>query len=522
MVIYSKLTIGGSTVSDTFNTEVKKIVGDANSSSTFTTTIDNFAGKNASTYTIGDEVQIFADKDVNPPTTNIFTGILENQRFPSRALKEETILQGRDYSARLMDRTVEPEVYTNLPAGSIVKDIINKYTDDITVNNVEDSNTTIERIAFNHTPVFDAVKKLSDLANFTFYVDNDKDLNFKNKSATSSGKTFDNTNVMRANFRERRDTVFNEVWVYGDRYLDSFKEEFTGDGTGSVFTLTHKPHNSIIDIGSPITEATRQVGGVFGMSAVPASGTDYLVDFFDKQIIFTSGTTLGYSSIPENNAMITVDYQRSLPIVKVGRNQESINKYGKRVKKITDKEIKDPETAVKRLTRELDDTPIPIKQGTLNIKGVVDVIPSQTAFVNLPNQNVVSQTYDIISANYNFNKKNNLKEEVLIVDVNKKIDDLADTIKSLINDVKTIQSQDVDTADIITRFEIAAGSIGIRPSGITVSTRGLGSSFILGKGYHGVAGPTFGGILGSVVASGINVLGDSRSGLHVFWSGGYF
>ena len=45
----------------------------------------------------------------------------------------------------VFDPFYKPEVYTNLLAGSIVKDIINKYTDDITFNNVNNSTTTISQ-----------------------------------------------------------------------------------------------------------------------------------------------------------------------------------------------------------------------------------------------------------------------------------------------------------------------------------------------------------------------------------------
>ena len=472
----------------------------------------------SSIYNLGNGTEV---QDLASDNTKIFSGILENIRFPSKALDEDVLLSGRDFTARMMDRTVEPEVYTTLPAGSIVKDIISKYTDDITTTNVDDSPTTISRIAFNHTPVYDAVRKLAELSNFVFYVDEDKDLHFNAESSTSSGKTFDSGNVVKADFKDRRDTVFNEIWVYGDRYLDGFKEEFTGDGTGSVFTLTHRPHNTNINVGSPTELSTKQTGGIFGMGAIPISGTDYLVDFFDKQIIFVSGTTLDYSSIPANNALITVEYDRSLPIVKVGRNQDSIKAYGTRIKRIVDKDIKDPETAQERLIQEIDKAPIPAKQGVLDINGIVAVTPSQTCVVNLPNQNVSNKTYDILEASYNFNKKKNLAEDVLRIKVNKKITDVTDTIKDLINDVKQIQGEDIDTGDVITRFEFNTGSFGIRTSGLVLSTRTMGSSFLLG--VPGPAtNPQAGGILGSVVVSGINFLGANNvSAYTINFSGGY-
>jgi len=532
MTIYDKMTIGGSTVSDAFDIQVRRSIGEMNKSSNFSATIDNLDGKNSGNYIVGDEVKIYADKDTNPATTNVFTGLLETKRFPSREIKQQLLIKGRDYTARLMDRTVEPEVYTTLPAGSIVKDIIAKYTDDITVTNVDDSSTTVSRIAFSHTPVFDAVKKLAELSNYTFYVDENKDLHFKEKSINSSGKTFNNTNVIRANFIEKRDTVFNEIWVYGDRYLDSIKEEFTADGAGSLFTLTYKPHNTQVDVGSPITAFTRQKGGIANMNIIPTSGVDYLVNYDDQAISFTSGTSIGYDALPASGTLITIDYSRSLPIVKVGRDNNSIKKYGKRIKKIIDKEIKDPDTAQERLAVELALTNEPKKEGTLNVHGLIDVTPSQTAIVNLPQQGITNKTYDVLEVQYDFNKTKNETENVLILQVNKKLDNITDTIKNLINDVRIIQAQDIDSSDILSRFEFTTGSITIKQSGCAVSQRSIaGDALIWGSTDFGIWGTGKWGdtanisfVLGNTSAT---ILGTSKLGTQVSlwnktWSGCYY
>ena len=346
MTTYQKIEIAGSTV-DVDNVNVIKTLGDISSSSSFTATIDNYTGRNTGSYSIGDEIKIYSDKDINPATTQIFLGILEDIDLKGKEEREQMTLRGRDYSARLMDRTVEPEAYNNLPAGSIVKDIIAKYTDDITTTNVVDG-LDVDRIVFNHTPVFDAIRQLAEFTDFMFYIDNSKDLHFKEKSATKSGYTFGSggTPLVKASFKEKRDGIYNEVWVYGDRYLDGYKETFTGDGTGSVFTLLYSPHNTSITVDS----ATVQPGGIYQMSYSAGSQFNYLVNYNDKKIIFTSGTDAG-DNIPGNGSSIVVDYMRDLPIVKYGDNDASIDAYGKRIKVIQDKSIKDPLTAETILLR---------------------------------------------------------------------------------------------------------------------------------------------------------------------------
>ena len=161
------------------------------------------------------------------------------------------------------------------------------------------------------------------------------------------------------------------------------------------------------------------------------------------------------------------------------------------------------------------------KQGILNIRGIVDITPGNTCVVDFPWLDVNNVTYNIISANYDFSTRNNLDETPLTIKVNKKLSDAGDTIRDHELRLKKLESKDVSDADILTRLEFTTGSMGLRTSGLFVSTRTLGSSFILGKAPHGVTGPTFGGILGSIIASGINFLGDSRTDLTVVYSGGF-
>lgn len=505
-----------------YKLKVTKTINDNSTSSNFVGESENIGGRNATTFSVGDEITIFADIGATPPTTKIFTGIVEDIDFDGTETRERLTISGRDYTARLMDVTVEPEVYTNLPAGSIVKDIVNKYVSDITFTNVDDSDTTIERISFNHTPVYDAIQKLAELSGYRFYVDVDKDLHFKEKATVSSNLTFDSGNTTFAEFSEERDSVFNEVWVYGDRYLDNFQETFTAGSPagGSVFTLLYKPHNTEITSSGAI-----QVGGIEGMNLIPNSGTNYLVDFHDKEIIFVSGTTLGYSSIPTSGTQVVVKYDRSLPIVKVGRRQSSIDAYGKRVLKITDKEIKDPDEAVRLVNQKLDDLSNPRKEGSLDLKNVLNVTPGETCIVNFPWQNVNSQTYEIIEANYKFDKRNILTNQSLSIKVNKKLNDAGDKLKDFETRIRKLESQDIDPSDILTRLEYTTGSIGIRASGVIVySNTATGSvAYLYSTNF---TPPTFPFKLASgtgqgIIAGSFTGSASAYGPFQINWSGGY-
>jgi len=426
--------------------------------------------------------------------------------------KEKMTLAGRDYSARLMDRTVEPEVYNNLPAGSIVNDIIVKYTDDITTTNVN-SGLDIDRIVFNHTPVFDSVKQIANLNNYMFYIDNSKDLHFKQKSTTSSGYTFGSggTPIIDVKFKERRTGIYNEVWIYGDRYLDGYTETFDGNqgtsGTiGSIFTLGYKPHNTSVTIDG----TTIQPGGIFEMAFGLGSNVKYLVNFEDRQIVFTSGTDQGNNN-PANGEAVVINYYRDLPIVKYGDNSVSVDNYGKRVKVIQDKSIRDPITAETMLLRELEEYSDPLKEGKLSIKDVGNINPGDTCIVNIPFYNISDVKYDILEAKYDLTKSNLLNDTVLSIKVNKKIPDITDTLKDILLTQKKMQSQDIQDSDLLTRYKLSTGSFGRSGSGTEVWIQPIGSSFILGHQELG--------LLGSYTS---HTLGDWRLGSTLNWSGGFF
>lgn len=519
MAVFSQLQINGSVVPNITQTTVRKSTSQNNASSSFTANINNYIGEFADDYTVGDTVEIFADVDTTPPTTKIFSGILENTDFNGKEQKEKLILSGKDFTARLIDRTVEPEVYNNLPAGSIVQDILLKYTDDITDTNVQLTNTTIDRITFNQTPVFDAIRQLAEQSNSVFFIDNDQDLHFEPKSETSSDLTFDNTNVLQAKFKEKRNSVYNEVWVYGDRYLDGVVETFSGTGSTDVITLLNSPHNTLLTVDGVV-----QTGGITNMiTQNTVSGIDYTVSFLDKTLTFQSGTDIGYNAIPVSGATIVANYKRELPIIKVGKDNDSIATYGKRIKVIQDKNIKDPVTAQQQMATELAENSIPAKEGTINVKGVVDVTPSQTCVVNIPFHNINNQTYDILEASYKFNDLTENKEDVLTLKVNKKLADVSDTIKQMLLDIKKIQGADISTSDILTRFELATGSVGIRQSGIQISTATITQSGLYCFWDGGDSTIT------GTLASGTDQKGlfgtgvGSPFGPHIVqWSGGYF
>lgn len=505
MTIYTNLICSGISYPDATNIQIVKTISEQNAVSNFSTDFWNTAGLHKSDFTIGNEVEIQAGSPLASAST-IFKGVLEEIKFDGEGVEEKISLAGRDYSARLMDVTVEPEVYSNLPAGSIVRDIVTKYVSDIqaVTGSVADSTYDVAKIVFNQMNAYDAVKQLANLSNSIFYVDNDKYLHFEQKGSTDSGYSLGSSNVVSANFEERRETIYNAIWVYGDRYLGGYKEQFNvGSLTGSVATLLNKPHNTLVE-----WNGTPYKGGILNMTIGQLSGVGYLVDFDNKQIIFTSGDTWGDNIPSAGSGVIT--YDRDLPIVKYTQDDNSIQNYSKRVKLIVNKDIKDPNMAEELMLSELERSKDPKIQGTLKLKNITNLTPGNTIGIYLPNHNISGSSFDILEANYDFNTENNYSERVLTLTVNKKLKDVTDTIKDILLELKKIQGTDISDSDVITRYHATTGSFALRQSGCVVWTAGIGSSFILGHPVNS--------LLGSYAS---HSLGDWKTGSSIYWSGGY-
>ena len=109
-MIFTKVTISGLTVTDIPQLNFTRSVSDNNASSTFTASLNNYAGYNSDKYSIGNEIVVYADKDIDPPTTVIFKGILEDINFQGEGVSERMELSTNpDHHGRA------PDNYSLLP-----------------------------------------------------------------------------------------------------------------------------------------------------------------------------------------------------------------------------------------------------------------------------------------------------------------------------------------------------------------------------------------------------------------------
>ena len=406
------------------------------------------------------------------------------------------MLSGRDYGAILQDILVSPRIYKNQDAGEIVKSLIiqNAESKGITTNNVNSAGSTIDRITFNNISLFDAIKDLAETVGFYFYIDVDKDLHFEQRETTASGITFDNTNVTLADFRESDSDIFNYIKVYGDRQLTASREIF-GVQAGSVYTLDDKPSNVGV-IGSASPNVQIQPGGILNVGDPENEDVKFLVDYQASQVILADGATAGYNT-GWTGSIVIIDYQRSSPLISIRQDTTSQSTYGEKHKTIIDRNIKDINEANTRANTFLSENKDSKIMGSLDVEGVVDVTPGNTAVVNIPFHNIVNQTYAILNASYTFNKRSNLSDQVLTVNVNKRIRNFIDYMKEHELRLRRIEGAEVDTS--ITSLETATGSVFVETSYNAIS-RSIGSAFYFHIPGHNIFNDTS------------SLLGDMRAG----------
>jgi len=461
---------------------VNKSLDDYNSTSSFTATLINYMGRYKDVFNLNDEVVIYLNYNDPTPAEKIFRGKVESISFDGKGEDEVITLTGRDYGSVMMDIIVSPRVFKNMRADEIIVALMNQNANNlgITLNNVNLSSTMIDKITFNNISLFDALSQVSELAGFYFYIDNDKDLHFEENDSIDTYETFDNTNIISASFSNTDSDIFNNVYVFGDRQLTGVQEVFSGGAiTGSVYTLDDKPSNVVVT-GSPNTILTP--GGILGVSETNQS-PKWLVDYDNKQVILTSGTSYGFNTGWVGSG-VYIDYQRSSPVVSVKSDQNSITTYGRKDKRIVDTNIKTLAEAQLKATSYLSEHKDLTITGTIKTRGILNITPGNTATINIPFQNINNQTYMILNANYNINKKTLLSDTFLTLTLNKKVRNFLDMIKEQEMRLRKLEGASADTN--ITEILLASGSISVEAPSYNCISRSIGSAFYFGVNNHNI------------------------------------
>jgi len=489
MVFYAQVDITDNvtgsvtSISDAYSIQAARTLTDT--AGTFTLRVPNDVGKYSGTFSVGDSVDIYLDSSYPPTGNQIFNGNITAQEFIAQNNNREFIrLDGMDCSQNLKDVSAV-NVYSNLPAGSIIKSLISEYVSGVSVSGVQDG-ATIAHIGFNRRPIFDCIKQLALDASYDFYVDNSGDLHFEPGGTVSSGKNVTSGNCSSADFRIDKRDMYNSIYVYGGRRTVAYQDPFTADGVGSVYTLTYKPANPYVTLNGAV-----QNGWIKELSAVAPAGVDYLHDYDNKQVIFLTPPAL--------NDAIIAQYGRKIPVVKLAEDRPSIEAYGRRQKVIANEEIQDPRHARLLAVSELTQWKDPAQYGTYRLIGETSFTPGQLVTVNFPYHNINNENQKIVGVQYNVTPETLRTEETTTLLTSQRISDTSDILRDILSRLRDLEAGKIDPSDIITRIELAAGSIGIRCSYWYVRSRNIGSSLLANHPINGIIGSVGAGSLQPLV-----------------------
>lgn len=187
----------------------------------------------------------------------LFAGIIDSVRLVQDnglpiPLYEVT---AQDYTYQF-DRKLVVEVYENMTADAIVRDIVSKYAPEFTVNNVRTSAPVVEFIKFDYKRPSECMRELADYVGWDWYVDYDRDIWFFDpRELNVSAPLVLTEGAPFRNFEHNIETtgLRNRVYVRGGTMLSNFyTHEIRADGVSRTWVLPHKPHQlSVLFNGVP-------------------------------------------------------------------------------------------------------------------------------------------------------------------------------------------------------------------------------------------------------------------------------
>jgi len=121
----------------------------------------------------------------------------------------------------------------------------------------------------------------------------------------------------------------------------------------------------------------------------------------------------------------------------------------------------------------------------VNSSSIARLTVGNTIIINLPNEGIVSEEFQIIGVEYDITTRNLLADEVVLVRVSQKVTDMIDILKNQILALRQLQAQEIDTTDVYTQL------LQYERSGLAfvkswyVYSRTINNSFILGQSKLG-------------------------------------
>jgi len=292
------------------------------------------------TYTpvYGEEVKIYDG------ASQIFGGIIRkiNEKVESGADGLVYDIECSDYTAE-MDNLLVAQSYDSKTINEIITDILSKYAPTFDANNVN-SDFLINKIVFNQVRVSACIKKLAEIVNYEWYVDENKSVHFFiNTEKTAPFDLTDTSGNYVSKTLERildGTTIVNRVKVRGGEYDGSlYTDEITVSGSNSKsFSLPYKFSNLTIKLNT----------------VAQTVGIDNIDDFTTKDVLYNfQEKTIRWENALTDADVIEFSGNPRVRVFAVAEDSASIALYGKIEKLIREDDIKDNTVARNRALAEL-------------------------------------------------------------------------------------------------------------------------------------------------------------------------
>jgi len=235
----------------------------------------------------------------------LWGGVVLDKKLDDNKGSYYTVTCG-DY-IQLTKKILVDEVYRGQTITAILNDLCLKYLPaGFTYNNIGITTKTLEHIQFKRKYLYDCFMELSKYEDWVFFIDVDKDFNFKQIGATFSGQTFTKgDNLKYLSEKQDGSKLVNRVRIIGGFREFTKTELFSGDGSNDTFTLQYKPISVKVevDFGAGFIEQK-------GYLKAGSSDWDYDIDAEAFQIIFDTG-----KEPPAGADNVRITYNYGVPVI---------------------------------------------------------------------------------------------------------------------------------------------------------------------------------------------------------------
>jgi len=296
------------------------------------------AGSKTLTPAYGDDIEIYDG------ATKIFGGtIISVQQAPTAGPG------GIEYDVRCVDhtyafdQTLASKTYTGNSITAIITDLVSSYAPTFTVANVS-SGFIIEKIVFNQVPLSTCLKRLADIVNYDWYIDEEKDVHFFQKYANTAPFNLTDTdgNHLYKTLRRNSDgsQVANRIKVRGGEYNGAtYSDSITVSGNNSkAFTLPYRFANLTVSLNTVAQNV----------------GIDFIDDFTSEDVLYNfAEQMIRFENNLADGDVITFTGNPKVPVFAVAEDPVSIAEYGKIEKLLRDNSIESNAVARRRANAEL-------------------------------------------------------------------------------------------------------------------------------------------------------------------------